>query len=70
MFFTKTDKQNKQLRNEYIAVILSAELLKFCRENDLPFESADELALREDLTEFQFGFLIAFIRLWDALIEA
>lgn len=69
MFFTKTDKQNKQLRNEYIAVILSAELLKFCRENDLPFESADELALREDLTEFQFGFLIAFIRLWDALIE-
>ena len=58
-----------QLRNEYVAVVMSAELLKFCRENDLPFESADELALREDLTEFQFGFLIAYIRLWDSLIE-
>jgi hypothetical protein len=59
-----------QLRNEYVAVVMSAELLKFCRENDLPFESADELALRENLTEFQFGFLISFIRIWDALIEA
>ena len=59
-----------QLRNEYVAVVLSAELLKFCKENELPFESADELALRENLTEFQFGFLIAYTRLWDALIEA
>jgi len=59
-----------QLRNEYVAVVMSAELLKFCRENDLPFESADELSLRDNLTEFQFGFLIAYIRLWDALIEA
>jgi len=59
-----------QLRNEYVAVVLSAELLKFCKENELPFESADELALRENLTQFQFGFLIAYIRLWDALIEA
>jgi len=58
-----------QLRNEYVAVVMSAELLKFCRENDLPFESADELALREDLTDFQFGFLIAFTRLWESLIE-
>jgi hypothetical protein len=58
-----------QLRNEYVAVVMSAELLKFCRENDLPFESADELALREDLTEFQFGFLISYIRIWDALID-
>ena len=59
-----------QLRNEYVAVVLSAELLKFCKENELPFESADELALRENLTEFQVGFLIAYTRLWDALIEA
>lgn len=58
-----------QLRNEYVAVVMSAELLKFCRENDLPFESADELALRPDLTDFQFGFLIAFTRLWESLIE-
>ena len=58
-----------QLRNEYVAVIMSAELLKFCRENDLPFESADELALRPDLTEFQFGFLIGYTRIWDALID-
>jgi hypothetical protein len=58
-----------QLRNEYVAVVMSAELLKFCRDNDLPFESADELALRTDLTEFQFGWLIAYIKLWDALID-
>lgn len=70
MFFNKTDKQTKQLRNEFIAVVLSAELLGFCRDNDLPFTSADELALRDDLTEYQFGWLIAFIKLWDALIEA
>lgn len=59
-----------QLRNEYVAVIMSAELLKFCRENDLPFESADELALRPDITDFQFGFLIGYTRLWESLIEA
>lgn len=69
MFFKNSDKKTKQLRNEYIAVVLSAELLGFCRDNDLPFTSADELALRENLTEFQFGWLIAFIKLWDALIE-
>jgi hypothetical protein len=58
-----------QLRNEYVAVVMSAELLKFCRDNDLPFESADELALRLDLTMFQFGWLIAYIKIWDALID-
>jgi hypothetical protein len=58
-----------QLRNEYIAVVMSAELLKFCRENDLPFESADELSLRPDLTDFQFGFLVGYTRLWDSLID-
>jgi hypothetical protein len=58
-----------QLRNEYVSVVMSAELLKFCRENDLPFESADELALRTNLTEFQFGWLIAYVKLWDALID-
>lgn len=58
-----------QLRNEYVAVVMSAELLKFCRDNDLPFESADELALRTDLTEFQCGWLIAYVKLWDALID-
>ena len=60
---------NNQLRNEYIAVIMSAELLKFCREHDLPFESSDELALRDNLTDFQFGYLIAYCRIWDALID-
>ena len=58
-----------QLRDEYVAVVMSAELLKFCRENDLPFESADELALRPDLTDFQFGFLVAYCRLWESLID-
>lgn len=58
-----------QERNEYIAVITSAELLKFCRENDLPFESAAELIARHDLTDFQFGFLIAYSRLLNALVN-
>lgn len=58
-----------QLRNEYVAVVMSAELLLFCRENDLPFESADELALRPDLTDFQFGWLVAYTKIWDALID-
>jgi hypothetical protein len=58
-----------QLRNEYVSIVMSAELLKFCRDNDLPFESADELALRENLTEFQFGWLIAYTKIWDALID-
>lgn len=58
-----------QLRNEYVAVVMSAELLLFCRENDLPFESADELALRDNLTDFQFGWLVAYTKIWDALID-
>lgn len=58
-----------QLRNEYVAVVMSAELLLFCRDNDLPFESADELALRPDLTDFQFGWLVAYTKIWDALID-
>jgi hypothetical protein len=58
-----------QRRNEYIAVVMSGQLLKFCKENDLPFEDADELAIREDLTEFQFGYLIAYTRLWRNLID-
>jgi len=42
-------------------------LMKFCKENDLPFESADELILREQITDFQFGFLICYCRAWDAM---
>ncbi len=60
---------NDQLRNEYIAVIMSAELLKFCKKNDLPFVDALELSMRPDLTDFQFGFLIAYSLLWDALLD-
>jgi len=58
------------LRNEFIAVVMSAELLKFCKANELPFISADELALRQDLTDFQFGWLISYTKMWDALIDA
>jgi hypothetical protein len=56
-------------RNEYIAIVLSRELLRFCRENDLPFDSSDDLIHRKDLTDFQFGWLIAYSRLWEGLIE-
>jgi hypothetical protein len=58
-----------QLCNEYIAVVMSGTLLKFCKDNHLPFESADGLALRSDLTDFQFGWLIAYITLWEKLID-
>jgi hypothetical protein len=66
---TIEDNEVVQRRNEYIAVVMSAALLKFCKENDLPFQDADELAIREDLTEFQFGYLIAYTRLWRNLID-
>jgi hypothetical protein len=55
--------------NEYIAAIMSAELFKFCREQDLPYEQAFELSLRPDLTEFQFGYLVAHARALTALIN-
>ena len=58
----------KQLRDEYISVVLSAELLVFCKANDLPFIDAAELVLDEDLTDFQFGWLMAFNRLWESLL--
>jgi hypothetical protein len=60
----------ENLRNEYIAVVMSAKLLMFCKKNNLPYISADELALREDLTDsFQLGWLIAYTEIWDALID-
>ena len=58
-----------QSRNEYIAAITRGELFKFCKENDLPFLQAVELSQREDLTDFQFGFLVAYHRLLTALID-
>jgi len=56
-------------RNEYVAIVMSRELLRFCKENDLPFDSADDLVHREDLTDFQFGWLIGYCRIWEGLIE-
>lgn len=58
-----------QLRNEYVAVVMSAELLLFCRENDLPFESADELMLRVGLSDYEYGWLNSYVNIWDALID-
>lgn len=58
-----------QTMSEYVAAITSAELFKFCKEQDLPFVQAFELSLREDLTDFQFGFLIAYARILSALTE-
>ncbi len=58
-----------QERDEYVAAVMSAELLLFCKANELPFESADELAMREDLTDFQFGWLMSYCKIWDALIS-
>lgn len=53
---------------EHIAVTLSGELFKFCKEHDFPYGQAFELSLREDLTDFQFGYLLAFARLETALL--
>jgi len=63
------EKINSRLRDEHTANVMSDLLLKFCKNNDLPFESADDLALRPDLTEFQFGYLMAYITLWERLID-
>jgi hypothetical protein len=60
--------EEKQLRDEYISVVLSAELLVFCKAHNLPFIDAAELVLDEDLTDFQFGWLMAFNRLWESLL--
>jgi len=56
-------------RNEYISIVMSRELLRFCKENDLPFESADDLILRDEITDFEYGWLLAFNRMWEGLIE-
>ena len=56
-------------RNEYISIVMSRELLRFCRDNDLPFESADDLILRDEITDFEYGWLLAFNRMWEGLME-
>jgi len=61
--------KSAQEMNEYIAAIMSAELFKFCKEQDLPFAQSFELSLRDDLTDFQFGYLIAHARTLTALIN-
>ena len=55
--------------NEYVAAIMSAELLLFCRDQDLPFDFPDELLSRDNLTDYQYGFLIGYSRIWEALIK-
>jgi hypothetical protein len=42
-------------------------LEKFCNDHELPHISGEDLLLHEQLTDFQFGFLIAYCRIWDAL---
>jgi hypothetical protein len=59
-----------QLRNEYIAVVMSAQLLKFCRAYDLPYHSADELMLRDGISDYELGWLNSYVKIWDELIEA
>ena len=56
-------------RNEYVSIVMSRELLRFCRDNDLPFESADDLILRDEITDFEYGWLLAFNRMWEGLME-
>jgi hypothetical protein len=42
-------------------------LEKFCNDNNLPHQDASELIMSKQLTDFQFGFLIAYCRIWDAM---
>jgi hypothetical protein len=48
---------------------MSTELLKFCRAHDLPFDSADELLLRENISDYEFAWLDSYLTIWDALID-
>lgn len=57
-----------EIHQEYISEVMSAELHKFCKANDLPFIDAAELVLDANLTDFQFGWLTAFNTFWDSLI--
>jgi hypothetical protein len=50
-------------------ILLVDNLLQFCKENDLPFESADDLIHREELTDYQYGYLMAYIKIWDLMEE-
>lgn len=54
---------------EFVVMTMSTELLKFCRAHDLPFDSADELMLRIGISEYEYGWLNAYVNIWDALIE-
>jgi hypothetical protein len=54
---------------EYVVMTMSTELLKFCRAHDLPFDSADELLLRENISDYEFAWLDSYLTIWDALIE-
>jgi len=57
------------LFHDVIVMTMSTELLKFCRANDLPFDSADELILRVGITDYEFGWLNSYLAIWDALID-
>ena len=52
---------------DFIIKTLSIELLKFCKENDLPMDNVNELLERKELTDFQFGYLLACSKMWQAL---
>jgi CMP-2-keto-3-deoxyoctulosonic acid synthetase len=54
---------------EFVVMTMSTELLKFCRAHDLPFESADELMHRIGLSEYEYGWLNAYVNIWDVLID-
>ena len=49
--------------------ILSTLLSKFCEEEELERESADEMLLGLELTEYQVGWLEHFVFLWDITAE-
>jgi hypothetical protein len=46
---------------------LTDTLNSYCDANGLPHESADELALRDDITEKQRRWLNAFIEEWNGV---
>lgn len=54
-------------KSEAASETMTEILEKFCTDNDPPHQSADELIMSEQLTDFQFGFLIAYCRIWDAM---
>jgi hypothetical protein len=56
--------------NQQIEIDLSMELEKYCKEQKLPFLSADEILVQDYVTPEQKVWLKDFINRWDKVFTA